>query len=66
MKKWAASTNKKELRIVLGISSYYIEYASMFAIIVLPLTILKKKEIPWRKLEEEAFQSLKDHLDKMP
>lgn len=66
MKKWAVSANQKELRIVLRISSYYIEYITIFAIIVLPLTSLKKKQISWRKPEEEAFQSLKNHLVKMP
>lgn len=33
---------------------------------MLPLTSLKKKQISWRKPEEEAFQSLKNHLVKIP
>lgn len=69
-KKLAAPTNKKELRTVFGIASYYRDYILNFASIVLPLTDLTKervpKEFPWGKSEERAFQRLKEHVVKLP
>lgn len=61
---------KKELRGVIGLTSYYRDYIHDFANLILPLTNLTKKsvpnQIPWGPVEESAFQKLKQKLVDLP
>ena len=63
-------TSKKELRSFLGLVGYYRDFIPNFAAIAVPLTDLTKKGQPnhvvWGDMQENAYQSLKEHLCKDP
>ncbi|GJV34240.1 putative reverse transcriptase domain-containing protein [Tanacetum coccineum] len=68
IRNWAAPTTPTEVRQFLGLTSYYRRFIEGFSMISKPLTKLtqKDKKYEWGKVEEEAFQTLKQKLCSAP
>ncbi|GFX77172.1 retrovirus-related Pol polyprotein from transposon 17.6 [Trichonephila clavipes] len=66
IRKLSRPTTKSELRSSLGLTSYYQDYIPNFSQLVLPLTNLTKKNIPWESSEEDSFVRIKEEFVKMP
>jgi hypothetical protein len=68
IQQWPAPTNVSELRSFLGLASYYRKFVQGFSAIASPLTALlhKDKEYIWNDNEQEAFDTLKQHLTTAP
>ena len=66
--KWPRPTTVTEVRIFLGLPSYYRRFVNDFSRIVVPLTMLTQKNIKfvWLDMCEEHFQLLKDALTSAP
>nr|GEX44165.1 putative reverse transcriptase domain-containing protein [Tanacetum cinerariifolium] len=68
IKNWATPTTPTEVRQFLGLAGYYQRFIEGFSLISKPLTKLtqKDKKCEWGKVEEEAFQTLKQKLCNAP
>ena len=64
IRKWKPPRNKTEVRGFLGLTGYYRQMIQDYAKIATPLTNLTKNDAEWKwtKLEQEAFETLRDHL----
>jgi len=68
IKDWPKPTNISELRSFLGLASYYRKFVQGFSAIASPLTKLlhKDQEYNWQEAEQQAFETLKQHLITAP
>ena len=66
IQNWATPQNVHDIRVFTGLTSYYRSFVEGYAMIVVPLDELTKKnvEFAWTKLHAEAFQFLKDALSR--
>nr|GFA43013.1 hypothetical protein [Tanacetum cinerariifolium] len=67
IKSWAIPTTPTKVRQFLGLAGYYRRFIEGFSLISKPLTKLthKNKKYEWRKEDEEAFQTVKEKLEKI-
>lgn len=65
---WGTPGNPKELQRFIGLAGYYRRFISDFAKIMLPLSMLMKKDAPWlwSEAQEKVFRSLKIKLHTAP
>ncbi|GKA02922.1 putative reverse transcriptase domain-containing protein [Tanacetum coccineum] len=68
VKNWKAPKTPSEIRLFLGLASYYRRFIMNFSKIVKPLTSLTQnnQKYEWGVEQEEAFQTLKDNLCNAP
>ena len=68
VKSWVRPTNVSEVRIFVGLASYYRRFLKEFSSIASPLTNLTKQNVPfvWSDECEESFQKLKTLLTTAP
>src|SRR6218665_1861066 len=66
--KFPAPNNKKQVQSLLGLASYYRKFLPHFADLTLPLTVLLKKNVPfrWSEAANAAFVDLKSRLVSCP
>ncbi|XP_029150113.1 uncharacterized mitochondrial protein AtMg00860-like [Arachis hypogaea] len=66
--EWERPTMVMEVRGFLGLAGYYRRFIEGFSWIALPMTKLKRKEVPfsWTLECEESFQTLKQRLTSAP
>ena len=66
--KFPAPTNKKQVQSLLGLAGYYRKFLPHFADLILPLTALLKKNVPfkWSEAANAAFVGLKPRLASRP
>jgi len=66
--KWEAPTNVKDVRAFLGLANFYRSFINGFSEIVMPLTRLTGKDVPfvWSNIESEAFEDLKRRFTSTP
>nr|GEZ87795.1 hypothetical protein [Tanacetum cinerariifolium] len=67
IKSLAIPTTPTKVRQFLGLAGYYRRFIEGFSLISKPLTKLthKNKKYEWRKEDEEAFQTVKEKLEKI-
>lgn len=70
IRRMSRPTTKKEVRSILGLTSYYREYFPNLAELTLPLTELTKKHLPnkvqWSERAEQSYQEIKRCLVDIP
>src|SRR6202020_28267 len=68
VKNYPVSTNLIQLRVTLGLFSYYLKFIKDFSRIARPMNNLLKKDIPfiWTQKQQTAFERLKEMLIKSP
>ena len=68
IKNWKSPTKLKELQSFLGFCNFYRDFVNGYSRIAKPLTILTRKNEPWRwdVEQEEAFESMKLSLSTAP
>ncbi|GJR94268.1 putative reverse transcriptase domain-containing protein [Tanacetum coccineum] len=68
IKNWKAPRTPSEVRLFLGLASYYRRFIENFSKIAKPLNILthKSKTFDWGEEQENAFRTLKDKLCNAP
>jgi len=66
IEKIQAPTNKRELRQILGLFSFFSEYIMRYADLAQPLTDLTRKgvpnKLPWSEVHQQALDKLKQLL----
>ncbi|KAE8687051.1 Detected protein of unknown function [Hibiscus syriacus] len=65
---WEVTKNVSEVRSFLGLAGYYRRFVKNFSMIVLPLTKLMRKNVPfvWTSECQESFEALKRILTETP
>ena len=67
IKQWVVPTSIKQLRVFLGLASYYRKFIKNFAMLATSLTdLLKKDAFHWSTKSQQAFDSLKTTLTHAP
>ncbi|GBG75896.1 hypothetical protein CBR_g21138 [Chara braunii] len=68
IRNWPQPVNIRELRSVLGLTSYYRKFVPRFSIVAHPLSRLTSKNVPysWDTACTNSFQALKDALVSYP
>ena len=64
IRKWKPPQDRTQVRGFLGLTGYYRQMIKDYAKIATPLTNLTKLDVEWKwtKVEQEAFETLRDHL----
>lgn len=66
IQQWPTPTSFTTLRAFLGLTGYYRRFVKSYAQLAAPLTdILKLREFSWSPKAGEAFQELKDHMERL-
>lgn len=67
VENWPTPNTTKDIFRFIGFANFYRRFIKNFSSIVMPLTDLMKKDIPffWGQKEERAFKTLKKCLEKM-